>query len=360
MLAPPLPPAARQDAQHADPPGRPFFRRWAFRFGALAAIGASIALDADALVVVPLLFVLVVPFEKMFPRHRGQKVRRPLASLDIRYALTAPLLNIAGITVAVAVGLASLAWIPGLAIRPVVAMLPAAALPFVALALFDMAVYWVHRWMHEVPELWRFHAVHHSTEHLDWISGFRAHPFDGALVAPPFVFLLAAGFDVQVTGALAIIQILVGLFLHANVRWRLRPLHRVVSTPEFHHWHHANERDAHCSNYSGLLPIWDVVFGTYYMPRNRRPLRYGVDDPMPTTMRGQLRYPLRRVRSPWQMFRHPWRTVRSGWATVRRVLRGIRRSTFRPRRRHPKRGEPCNWALTPPVHDARRAPMSRM
>ena len=323
--------------------------RWLARAVALAAIGVSLAFDRSGLFVVPLLFVLVVPFEKMFPRHRGQRVRRPHASLDVSYALASPVMNAIGIAAAIVVGVFSLAWVPGLAIRPLVSMLPAVALPFVGIALFDLAIYWVHRWSHEVPALWKYHAVHHSTEHLDWISGFRNHPFDGAIVAPPFFFLLAAGFDATFTGALAVIQIVLGLFLHANVRWRLRPLHRVVITPEFHHWHHANEVAAHNSNYSVFLPLWDLVFGTYYMPRNKRPVRYGVSDDMPMTMAGQLRFPFRTVRSPRQMLRHPWRSVRAGAAATRRVVAGVWASTTRPRTVRPKRGEPCTWATEPPA-----------
>jgi sterol desaturase/sphingolipid hydroxylase (fatty acid hydroxylase superfamily) len=315
----------------------------------MAPIGISLALDLGALFVVPVLFVLVVPFEKLFPRHRSQKVRRPHAGLDVSYALASPVMQTIGIAVAVVVGLASLAWIPGLLIRPLVAMVPPAIMPFVGIALFDMAIYWIHRWSHEVPALWRFHAVHHSTEHLDWVSGFRNHPFDGAIVAPPFFFLIAAGYDATFTGVLAAIQLALGLFLHANVRWRLRPLHRLVITPEFHHWHHANETDAHNSNYSVFLPLWDIVFGTYYMPRNKRPLRYGVDDDMPMTMAGQLRFPFRQVRSPWQMVCHPWRSLRDGRRVVARVIGDGWRSTTRPRRRRPRRGEPCNWATEPPA-----------
>ena len=322
--------------------------RWLARMVALTAIGVSLAFDRSGLFVVPLLFVLVVPFEKLFPRHRGQRVRRPHASLDVSYALASPVMNAIGIAAAIVVGVFSLAWLPGLAIRPLVAMLPAAALPFVGIALFDLAIYWVHRWSHEVPALWKYHAVHHSTEHLDWISGFRNHPFDGAIVAPPFFFLLAAGFDATFTGALAVIQIVLGLFLHANVRWRLRPLHRVVITPEFHHWHHANEVEAHNSNYSVFLPLWDLVFGTYYMPRNKRPMRYGVSDDMPMTMAGQLRFPFRSVRSPKQMFRHPWHSLRAGATALRRVVAGVWASTTRPRTLRPKPGEPCTWAVEPP------------
>ena len=90
------------------------------------------------------------------------------------------------------------------------------------------------------------------------------------------------------------IQFVTGLWAHLDVRWRLRPLHRVVLTPDFHHWHHANERDAINTNYAGLLPIWDLLFGTYYMPDDRRPSRYGIDEPMPLGVWGQLRQSFRR------------------------------------------------------------------
>ena len=87
-------------------------------------------------------------------------------------------------------------------------------------------------------------------------------------------------------------------------------------TPEFHHWHHSYEREAHCSNYSVFLPLWDVLFGTYYMPRNKRPVRYGVSEDVPATMRGQLLFPFRGVRPFTQMVRHPWRSVRAGFGVI--------------------------------------------
>ena len=174
--------------------------------------------------------------------------------------------------------------------------------------------------------MWRFHRIHHSTVHLDWVSGFRAHPFDGLMLAPAFVLLLAAGFSPQFSGILLVIQIVTGLFLHANVRWRWKPLHKIVITPEFHHWHHANEHDAHNSNYSVFLPVWDLLFGTYFMPRTRhgqparRPQRYGVDDPIPAGIIAQLWWPLRGMRNPQRMMRHPLVATRE---LARMVRRGI-------------------------------------
>jgi len=297
-----------------------------------AAVAISVGfLDRGTIFLLPFLFVLVVPFEKLFPRHKGQKLRRKGAGTDMTYALASPLLQIGTAIVAIPVAVLSFAWLPGLAIRPLVSMIPTGAMPFIGIALFDLSIYWLHRWIHEVPFLWRFHAVHHSPEKMDWVSGFRNHPFDGALVIPPVIFLIAAGFSTEFSGVLAVIQIVTGLFLHANVRWRLRPLHRVVITPEFHHWHHANEPEAINTNYSVFLPLWDIIFGTYHMPKTRRPQRYGISEPMPDGVMAQLKHPLRGMGNPIRVVTHPIRSTKGGWRFGRVVLRDVRRSTFRRR-----------------------------
>ena len=299
---------------------------------AAAAVCGGLALDLTAALLVPLLFVFVVPFEKLFPRHR-QRLRRPGVGTDIAYGLTQPLLAPVGLVVGLVVGVLSLAWVPGLALRPVVEALPPGVRSIVGVVLFDLVTYWAHRWSHEVPFLWRFHAVHHSTAQLDWVSGLRNHPVDGALLAPPFLFLLAAGFGAELAGLLAVVQIVIGIFLHANVRWRWRPLHRVVITPEFHHWHHADEADAHNANYSVFLPAWDLLFGTYFMPATRRPIVYGVTPPLPTGLVEQLRYPLRGLHGPLWIVRHPIAESRHLAVAVRRGLRQIAATTTRRRAR---------------------------
>lgn len=321
---------------------------WLLRIGAITAVAVSLAIDLNILILLPLLFVVVVPFERWFPRHPGQPIRRPLASLDVRYALVSALTGVASITVGLVVAVVSLTWLPALALRPLVAALPGWLTPALGVLLFDLAVYWAHRWSHEVPVLWRFHAIHHSTEHLDWVSAFRSHPFDGVIVAPAVVFLLVAGFDPELTGALAVVQLVTGIFLHANVRWRWRPLHRIVITPEFHHWHHAYEAEAHNSNYSVFLPVWDLLFGTYYMPRNKRPVRYGVDMGVPTTMRGQLTFPFGGWRPSRTMLRHPLRSLARLRRALRALLVDVWRSTTRPRTRYSRPGEPYPWTHSPP------------
>lgn len=47
--------------------------------------------------------------------------------------------------------------------------------------LSDLGFYAAHRLVHSVPWLWRFHEVHHSSEHLDWLATYRVHPVDQIL-----------------------------------------------------------------------------------------------------------------------------------------------------------------------------------
>ena len=205
-------------------------RSWLWKGAAIVAIVGTLVFTREPLVPIALLFAIVVPFEKMFPRHKGQKVRREAVGTDIAHALMTPLTGVVSIAVAVPIAIASLIWIPALLVNPLVDMIPPVAMPFVGILLFDFTIYWAHRWSHEVAFFWRFHAIHHSTKTLDWVSGFRNHPLEAAILAPPFVFLVVAGFSAEFAGALAVIQIITGLFLHANVRWRWK-----AATSHRHH-----------------------------------------------------------------------------------------------------------------------------
>jgi sterol desaturase/sphingolipid hydroxylase (fatty acid hydroxylase superfamily) len=259
----------------------------------LAAV-ASIAVGNSAVGAIAVLFVISWPLERIWRRH-PVGVRRLALRTDLAYAVASPALQFVGLVAAFALGAASLAWLPGLALRPVVGLLPGWVRTTAGILLFDLLVYWTHRWSHTIPLFWRFHAIHHSTRHLDWVSGFRAHPLDGAFIAPAFAFVLAAGFDPEITGALAVLQFVVGIWAHLNVRWRLRKLRFLVLTPDFHHWHHANEPAAINTNFSTLLPVWDLLFGTFRMPDGPGPQRYGVDEAVPSSIGAQLLYPFRRT-----------------------------------------------------------------
>lgn len=227
-------------------------RTVALTIAATLAALASIAIGNTAVGAIAVLFVISWPLERLWRRH-PVGVRRLALRTDLAYAVASPALQFVGLVAAVALAAVSLAWLPGLALRPVVGLLPGWVRTTTGVLLFDLLVYWTHRWSHTIPLFWRFHAIHHSTRHLDWVSGFRAHPLDGAFIAPAFAFMLAAGFDPEITGALAVLQFVVGIWAHLNVRWRLRKLRYLVLTPDFHHWHHANEPEAINTNFSTRL-----------------------------------------------------------------------------------------------------------
>ena len=81
--------------------------------------------------------------------------------------------------------------------------------------------------------------------------------------------------------------------IHANLGWRLKFMDGIWTTTEYHHWHHSMDRSARDRNYAGALPIMDILFGTYYMPKDKLPGPYGIEAHRPATYLGQLIQPFR-------------------------------------------------------------------
>src|SRR5271165_2169887 len=177
------------------------------------------------------------------------------------------------------------------------ASLPLGARMIAAMVVGEIGFYWGHRWSHEIPLLWRFHAVHHSAEHVNFLVNTRAHPVDMVFTRLCGLTLLyATGLASPVGPNPTLVPALVLLvgslwsfFIHANVRWRLGLFEEVLATPAFHHWHHTFE-DHKDHNYSSMLPFVDRLFGTFYLPKTW-PAEYGAATSMPDTLVGQLLEP---------------------------------------------------------------------
>jgi sterol desaturase/sphingolipid hydroxylase (fatty acid hydroxylase superfamily) len=156
--------------------------------------------------------------------------------------------------------------------------------------LSDFLIYWGHRLQHRVPLLWRFHSVHHSAEHLDWLAAHREHPLDTiytmGIVNLPAMLL---GFPLETVTGFIVFRGLWAIYIHSNVRLPLGPLRMLVGAPELHHWHHDRDRDA--GNYGNLSPLMDILFGTYRCP-DHEPEHFGLNQPTPQTYLGQLVQPL--------------------------------------------------------------------
>ncbi len=159
--------------------------------------------------------------------------------------------------------------------------------------LSDFMSYWTHRLFHN-GRWWPFHAVHHSSEDLDWLASVRVHPVNEfitkfAQVTP----LLLLGYNPLAVGSAPVFLTLYAILLHANVNWSFGPLKYIIATPVFHRWHHSKDREAWDKNFAGLFPFWDILFGTFYMPKDRVPENFGIHEPMPASLHGQLVQPFK-------------------------------------------------------------------
>lgn len=159
------------------------------------------------------------------------------------------------------------------------------------LALGDLIGYWSHRLFH-TGRWWPFHAVHHSSVEVDWLSSVRLHPVNDLVTRLMQVIPLALlGFAPTAVAAAAPILTFYSVLLHANVNWTYGPFAAVIASPVFHRWHHTKEAEAMDKNFAGFFPLWDILFDTYYMPKGKLPADFGITEPMPENLLQQLAYP---------------------------------------------------------------------
>jgi sterol desaturase/sphingolipid hydroxylase (fatty acid hydroxylase superfamily) len=229
------------------------------------------------------------PLEHLFGRHRGAP--RPGRLADLGFATLGGLIVLVGVATLVGGVLAGLEELSleaplfaGIEARSVRVPLEVG----VGLVVFELMGYAYHRLAHAVPWLWRLHAVHHSSERMDWLASFRQHPLEIMLVTlcqnAPLVLL---GLPL---GSHALVLLLLRLntvFVHADLELPRGPVMRVVSevfaTPAFHHRHH--QRDGIAKNFAAVFPWLDRLFGTH----DAAPAGpVGLPTPMPRSFVGLL------------------------------------------------------------------------
>jgi lathosterol oxidase len=221
--------------------------------------------------------IVFVPLERFWPLHPDQKTFRPQWTTDLFYFVATHLpAQLMTFAMVIPASYAS-RWlaIPWLAQH--VGSLPFLVQLPLAIVVADLSQYATHRAFHGIPFLWRFHAIHHSIETMDWVAGSRMHYVDilvtrGLILVP----MTLVGFSQATLAGYLVFVAFHATFSHTDFRPRAAWLEPYVVTVRYHHWHHAAQPEAVDVNFAIHLPFIDRLFGTYYLPKDEWPARYGL------------------------------------------------------------------------------------
>lgn len=175
--------------------------------------------------------------------------------------------------------------------------LPAWVQLLIMFVIADFIQFNVHRLLHRVPWLWKFHQVHHSVKQMGFAAQFRFH-FVETLVykSIQYIPLAMIGFGIEQFFIVHMFAVLVGHLNHANLDWSYGKLGYIFNNPRMHIWHHAKElpkSHRYGMNFGLTLSIWDYLFKTAYIPRSGKDIEIGFkgDEQFPESFTGQMKYP---------------------------------------------------------------------
>ena len=139
------------------------------------------------------------------------------------------------------------------------------------LLLVSFFRYWMHRFQHRNEFLWKLHSYHHRVTDLRALNDLTSNPVDFALRnLLVYILLGAVGFDPLAFLIAVPVLSVWGIFSHCGADVRGGWLNYLIATPEVHRWHHTAkvpEGYGYSDNYGVEFCFWDLLFGTYYLPR---------------------------------------------------------------------------------------------
>ncbi len=145
----------------------------------------------------------------------------------------------------------------------------------------DFSYYWFHRCSHRVRWFWATHAVHHSSNELNFGAAYR-FGWTGRLTGTGifYVPMIWLGFAPAAVGIATTFNLLYQFWLHTEWIPKLGWLEYVLNTPSHHRVHHAANPEYLDRNYGGVFIVFDRLFGTFTVERDDLPCRYGLVTPL--------------------------------------------------------------------------------
>ncbi len=141
-----------------------------------------------------------------------------------------------------------------------------AAFPIFLVAM-DFGEYLFHRAQHAIPVLWAMHSLHHSDPDMNATTVER-HFWGDQLIKGVTIWPLAAML-IQPTVAMVLAYMVACTWhtvVHSRLNWSFGKLSWLLNSPAYHRRHHSRDPRHFNSNYSSLLPIFDLLSGTYNRP----------------------------------------------------------------------------------------------
>lgn len=257
----------------------------------VAGAGASLQ-SITTLALIPVVIGLfVAPLERLMPYSRNWLEGGNDTSVDLMMFVSGAFWNGFArylISALFLVGLVEAMEAYGHGLWPV--HLPGVVQVFLFILIKDFFRYWLHRALHEVPFLWRFHAAHHSVKRLYWLNGIRSHPVEvvgqAVLFALPYALLQPPAEIILVA---ILMQLTIGIFQHANLDLKLGFWEYIFSIGDNHRYHHYPDKGVGDSNYGGEFIVFDILFGTFHKVKGERPhdnIGIGTAPNYPMTMAG--------------------------------------------------------------------------
>lgn len=171
---------------------------------------------------------------------------------------------------------------------------------FIMFVVADFVQWNIHRMLHRVPWMWKFHKVHHSVKEMGFAAQFRFHFLETIVYKSiQYIPLAMIGFGIEQFFVVHMFTVFVGHLNHANLDWSYGKFGYVFNNPRMHIWHHAKALPAerpYGMNFGLTLSIWDYLFGTAYVPDSGRDIELGFEDDanFPNTFIKQMKYPFKK------------------------------------------------------------------
>lgn len=218
--------------------------------------------------------VMLIAIERRVPYNPGQKLFRA-GFFDDLFWYTIVQNYLLGLIIS-----AFIQWIDtqsGISRFEIVTHWPIAAQVLLFLVTHDFYIYCFHRLQHHNKYLWRLHEAHHSVEDVDWLAGSRSHPLEILInQTVEFLPIVLLGAAPEVAMYKGVISACWGMYIHANVNVREGWLQYLFNGPEMHRWHHSNAPEAMNKNFATKIAVWDWIFGSAYLPRDKHASNYGL------------------------------------------------------------------------------------